>query len=97
MPYIDRYPDTQLVTKSHYKLWCHICQNQIKKGSEITQMVEYGGDSMTLRCRTVKSSTGGVNCFYTPETGARWVHKNCIPRWGWTNYSGWLYNKEYYS
>ena len=36
---------------------------------------------MTLRARTWAKQR-----FYTPETGARWVHKNCDPQF-WTTYS----------
>jgi hypothetical protein len=67
--------------QSNYKLHCFVCGNTIHRGDDIAQCAEYGGHtSMTLRARVYKTS------FYTPDTGARWVHKNCNPGC-WTTYN----------
>ena len=67
--------------QSNYKLHCFVCNNTIHRGDDIAQCEEYGGHtSMTLRPRIYKTS------FYTPDTGARWVHKNCNPG-SWTTFN----------
>ena len=68
--------------RSNYKLHCFVCNQTINRGDSIAQCEEYGRQySMTLRTRIWDK-----HCFYTPETGARWVHKNCDPEF-WTTYS----------
>jgi hypothetical protein len=65
--------------KSHYKLHCFCCNSIINVGDEITQCAENYG--MELRPRNFESVG-----FYTPYTGARWVHKCCQPEDYWTQY-----------
>ena len=73
--------------RSNFKLHCFVCNNTIHRGEDIAQCEEYGGHySMTLRTRVQKDKS-----FYTPDTGARWVHKNCQPPRGFTTYTGLLY------
>ena len=79
MPYVNEMPRLKGYTKSNYKLHCYVCDCTINRGDEITQVAEFGG--MTLRCRV--ATDGG---FYTPYTGARWIHKNCKPIYGFSNY-----------
>ena len=68
--------------RSNYKLHCFVCNQTIHRGDSIAQCKEYGGQySMTLRARTWAKQS-----FYTPETGSRWVHKNCDPQI-WTTYN----------
>ena len=70
--------------RSNFKFHCHVCDRIINRGDNIAQIEECGGHySMTLRTRTVPN-----NCFYTPDTGARWIHRDCTPSTGWTSYSG---------
>jgi hypothetical protein len=79
MPYVNEIPKPKGFIKSNYKLLCHICNCVINRGDKITQLAEYGG--MTLRCRVSKN--GG---FYTPDTGSRWIHKNCTPSSGFSDF-----------
>jgi hypothetical protein len=68
--------------RSNYKLHCFVCNQTIYRGDSIARCEEYGGQySMTLRARR-----WGNLSFYTPDTGARWVHKNCNPNF-WTTYN----------
>ena len=95
MPFISNMPDIQKngLTYSNYKMLCFVCQKNIERGDAITQCVETGGHySMTLRARKIKGDTS----FYTPDTGARWVHKHCNSSTGWTCWSGLEYNRLYY-
>ena len=71
-----------IVCRSNYKMKCFCCGNIIKRGDLITQCVESGG----MRLRAVVRPNEG---FYTPFTGARWVHVLCDPGdWtGWTGYT----------
>lgn len=62
---------------SAFKMKCDCCGEIIKKGDYITQMCE--NKNMTLRARTI--ACGG---FYTPYTGNRWVHLNCLEAGIWT-------------
>jgi len=89
MPEVNSFPKSteQGYTISNYKSICHCCKQYIDRGNEITRCVEYGGHySMTLRPRTIKKCGG----FYTPDTGARWVHKKCKPS-VWTDWSALCY------
>jgi len=81
MTHINIWPtlyETGFLT-SHYKLNCFVCNRTIKRGEHIAQCEEVGG--ITLRPRMYDGS------FYTPDTGSRWVHKNCYPINTWTTYS----------
>ena len=84
MPFVTTIPLAEKgFTKSNYKLYCHVCDGTIHRGDEIARCEEYyGWISMTLRARL----TADRKSFYTPDTGARWVHKNCDPGF-WTTYS----------
>ena len=83
MPFVNNLPMGKGYTKSNYKLQCHVCNGTIHRGDDIAQCEEYDGwTSMTLRVRLTKDHKS----FYTPETGARWVHKNCNPGF-WTTYT----------
>lgn len=82
MPFVNNLPMGKGYTKSNYKLQCHVCNETIYKGDDITRCEENGGHySMTLRVRYTSDGS-----FYSPETGQRLVHKNCIPNC-WTTYS----------
>ena len=61
--------DSKLCIKSKYKLFCEGCNSNILPGQLITQVNE--GRGMELRCVVLK------NGFYTPFSGARWVHRDC--------------------
>ena len=99
MPNFDKMPDyyTKGFTRSNYKMHCFICDRTIRRGDEITQMAEYGGDSMRLRVRSsnqiYKDRNLTYQVFYTPETGARWVHKLCTPLNGWTDWTAREYSR----
>jgi hypothetical protein len=83
MTTINTWPElfSKGFVQSNYKLHCFVCNQTINRGDEIAQCEEYGGHtSRTLRTRVLNGS------FYTPETGARWVHKNCNPG-SWTTYN----------
>ena len=60
---------SSIYTKSNYKIYCQGCNSNINRGDLITQVVEDKG--MILRPVITKYG------FYTPFTGARWVHKDC--------------------
>lgn len=70
----------RIVSRSNYKTKCHCCGNTIRRGDLITQCVESKG--MKLRA-VVRPNEG----FYTPYTGARWVHVLCEPGM-WTEWLG---------
>ena len=68
----------RIVCRSNYKMKCFCCGNPIKRGDLITQCVETNG----MRLRAVVRPNEG---FYTPFTGARWVHVLCDPG-DWTEW-----------
>ena len=77
----------RIQSKSKYKMMCFCCGQTIHRGDYITQCAETGG--MILRS-VVKKGEG----FYTPETGARWVHIRCSPPNGaWSYHEAHLYSQ----
>lgn len=95
MPEINNYPDYIVmgVCRSHFKMNCEGCGGVINRGDEITQCKEISG--MTLRVREIAPRP--YSGFYTPFTGARWVHKECRINSFWTDYLALMYTNEYYS
>jgi len=85
---ILKMPDIPSVRVSNYKMQCFICNTAIQRGQEITQVINERKENygIVLRTRSENPRCQEVD-YYTPHTGARWVHKNCRAPSIWTKHT----------
>lgn len=85
---IPKMPNTSSFTKSNYKMHCFICDTAIQRGHEITQVINERKDNYGIVLRTRSEAPRCQEAdYYTPHTGARWVHKNCRAPYIWTKHT----------
>lgn len=82
---IRSYKHNHIVARSHYKMKCFCCGENIERGDLITRCEESKG--MELRAISL---TDGPS--YIMSTGARWVHLHCDVAPCWTAWLAYNYN-----